>query len=96
MENQNNDLNNNHREQTDENNIIIRNVDLFSNFYSEKVLINNINKLSKYDVLRTQPGLSKKFIDEYILIDDEYDDEDDDITIETLYNFQPYYFVDNK
>ena len=77
-------------EQTDENNIIIRNIDLFCKFYSEKVLINNIKHISKYDVLRTQPRLSKEFIDNYILTDD---DDDDDITIETLYNYQPYYFV---
>jgi len=75
-------------EQTDENNIIIRNIDLFCKFYSEKVLINNIKNISRYDVLRTQPRLSKEFIDNYILTDD-----DDDITIETLYNYQPYYFV---
>ena len=77
-------------EQTDENNIIIRNIDLFCKFYSEKVLINNIKNISRYDVLRTQPRLSKEFIDNYILTDD---DDDDDITIETLYNYQPYYFV---
>ena len=77
-------------EQTDENNIIIRNIDLFCKFYSEKVLINNIKNISRYDILRTQPRLSKEFIDNYILTDD---DDDDDITIETLYNYQPYYFV---
>ena len=77
-------------EQTYENNIIIRNIDLFCKFYSEKVLINNIKNISRYDVLRTQPRLSKEFIDNYILTDD---DDDDDITIETLYNYQPYYFV---
>jgi hypothetical protein len=102
MDNQNNDQNNNTLlpsyakhdgntlEQTDENNIIIRNIDLFCKFYSEKVLINNIKNISRYDILRTQPRLSKEFIDNYILTDD---DDDDDITIETLYNYQPYYFV---
>jgi hypothetical protein len=106
MDNENNNQNNNDTilpscakhvcnspEQTDENNIIIRNIDLFCKFYSEKVLINNIKNISRYDVLRTQPRLSKEFIDNYILTDDDDDDDDDDITIETLYNYQPYYFV---
>jgi hypothetical protein len=77
-------------EETNEDNIIIKNIDLFCNFYTEKVLINNINHISTYDIVKTQPRLSNKFIDEYILNDDY---NNDDVTINTLYNYQPYYFV---
>jgi len=75
---------------TDQINNIISNIDLFNNLYSEDILKNNINNLSTYDIVRTQKNLSKEFIIQYILNTDYNDDE---VTIETLYNYQPNYFT---
>jgi hypothetical protein len=75
---------------TDQINNIISNIDLFNNLYSEDILKNNINNLSTYDIVRTQKNLSKEFINQYILNTDYNDDE---VTIETLYNYQPNYFT---
>ena len=43
------------------------NIDLFKNQYIEKILIDNIENFSTYDIVRTQKNLSKEFIRHYIL-----------------------------
>ena len=68
---------------------MINNIDLFKNQYVEKVLIANIENFSTYDIVRTQKNLSKKFIRHYIL-NVEYND---DVTLETIQNYQPQYFT---
>lgn len=73
---------------TDQDNKSIDNIDLFRNQYIEKVLMDNIDKLSTYDIVRTQQNLSKEFIRQYIL-NSTYNDE---VTLETLRNYQPQYF----
>jgi hypothetical protein len=73
---------------TDQDNKSIDNIDLFRNQYIEKVLMDNIDKLSTYDIVRTQQNLSKEFIRQYIL-NSTYNDE---VTLETLQNYQPQYF----
>lgn len=75
---------------SDQNNNIISNIDLFNNLYSEDILKKSINNLSTYDIVRTQKNLSKEFIIQYILNTNYNDDE---VTIETLYNYQPNYFT---
>lgn len=50
--------------------------------------MDNIYRLSTYDIVRTQQNLSKEFIRQYIL-NSTYNDE---VTLETLQNYQPQYF----
>lgn len=69
---------------------IIRNIDLFFNKYSEDILKKSIEHLSTYDIVRTQKNLSKEFIIYYIL-NTKYNKGE--VTIETLYNYQPNYFT---
>jgi hypothetical protein len=73
---------------TNQDNKSIDNMDLFRNQYTEKVLMDSIDKLSTYDIVRTQQNLSKEFIRQYIL-NSTYNDE---VTLETLQNYQPQYF----
>ena len=73
---------------TNQGNKSIDNMDLFRNQYTEKVLMDSIDKLSTYDIVRTQQNLSKEFIRQYIL-NSTYNDE---VTLETLQNYQPQYF----
>jgi hypothetical protein len=74
------------------NNIIISNIDLLNKRYDESILINNIHRLSLETIVRSQKKLSKEFIDNYILSDKYVKFPEDDITINTLYMYQPYYF----
>jgi len=67
----------------------IENINLFKNQYIEQVLIDNIDKLSAYDIVRTQRNLSKEFIRQYIF-NSKYNDE---VTMETIQNYQPQYFT---
>jgi len=73
---------------TNQDNKSIDNMDLFRNQYTEKALMDSIDKLSTYDIVRTQQNLSKEFIRQYIL-NSTYSDE---VTLETLQNYQPQYF----
>ena len=50
-------------------NNIINNIDLFKNQYNEKVLIDNIENFSLYDIVITQKKLSKQFIHHYIFFE---------------------------
>ena len=70
-------------------NNIINNIDLFKNQYNEKVLIDNIENFSLYDIVKTQKKLSKQFIHHYIL-NTTYNNE---VTLETIQNYQPHYFT---
>jgi hypothetical protein len=70
-------------------NNIINNIDLFKNQYNEKVLIDNIENFSLYDIVKTQKKLSKHFIHYYIL-NTKYNNE---VTLETIQNYQPHYFT---
>jgi hypothetical protein len=45
--------------------IEIKNIDLYSNKYTEDILIYNINKLAPYSILITQNNLSNEFIINY-------------------------------
>ena len=75
-----------------QNNKVINNIDLFKNFqYIEEVLINNIENFSTYDIIRTQKKLSKYFIRNYIL-NIKYNDE---VTLQTIRNYQPHYFTND-
>ena len=55
--------------------------------------MDNIDKLSTYDIVRTQQNLSKEFIHQYILNSTYNDDE---VTLETLRNYQPQYFMSDQ
>lgn len=61
--------------------------------YTEQELINNIDNLYQYIIIRTHKNLSKHFINNYIL-NSKYNScsKDEDITMETLYIYQPQYF----
>lgn len=67
---------------------------LYDKQYTEQELIDNIDSLFQYEIIRTQQNLSKKFIDNYIL-NPEYNScsKDEDITMETLHIYQPQYFI---
>lgn len=69
------------------------NISLYNNQYSEKELIDNIDSLFQYIIVRTQKNLSKEFINNYIL-NSKYNScsKDEDITLEILYIYQPQYF----
>ena len=71
----------------------ITNMHLNYGQYSEEILINSIDKLSVHTILTTQDNLSINFINKYIL-NKKYHifREDQDITKETLYIYQPDYF----
>ena len=68
---------------------MLNNIDLFKNQYVEKILIDNIENFSTYDIVRTQKNLSKEFILHYIL-NTKYNN---DVTLETIQNYQPQYFT---
>ena len=68
---------------------MINNIDLFKNQYVEKILIDNIENFSTYDIVRTQRNLSKEFIRHYIL-NIKYND---DVTLEIIQTYQPHYFT---
>ena len=59
----------------------------------EQELIKNIDSLFQYIIVRTEKNLSKNFINNYIL-NPKYNScsKDEDITLETLYTYQPQYF----
>jgi hypothetical protein len=61
--------------------------------YTEQELIDNIDSLFQYEIVRTQKNLSKSFINNYIL-NSKYNacSKDEDITFEILYIYQPKYF----
>ena len=67
---------------------------LESKQYTEQELIDNIDYLYQYIIVRTQKNLSKNFIDKYIL-NPKYNScsKDEDITMETLYTYQHQYFL---
>ena len=69
------------------------NISLYNKQYSEKELIDNIDSLFQYIIVRTQKNLSKDFINNYIL-NSKYNScsKDEDITLEILYIYQPQYF----
>jgi len=68
---------------------------LYTKQCTEQELIDNIDSLFQYIIVRTQKNLSKNFIDNYIL-NPEYSScsKDEDITLETLSIYQPQYFKD--
>jgi len=74
----------------------ITNSTLYEKQYSEQELIDNIDSLYQYIIVRTQKNLSKNFINSYIL-NSKYNScsKDEDITLETLYSYQPDYFKPN-
>ena len=68
-------------------------ISLHDRQYSEKELIDNIDSLYQYIIVRTQKNLSKEFINNYIL-NPKYSScsKDEEITLEILQIYQPHYF----
>ncbi len=67
---------------------------LYEKQCTEQELIDNIDSLFQYLIIRTQKNLSKSFIDNYIL-NPKYNScsKDEDITMETIHIYQPQYFT---
>ena len=68
-------------------------MDLSNKQYTEQELVDNIDLLFQYEIVKTQKNLSKSFINNYIL-NSKYNacSKDEDITFETLSIYQPQFF----
>lgn len=68
-------------------------MDIHNKQYTEQELVNNIDSLFQYEIVRTQKNLSKSFIYNYIL-NSTYNacSKDEDITFEILSIYQPQFF----
>jgi hypothetical protein len=76
---------------------IIKNIDLYTKQYTEEELAKNIENLFPMTIIKTQKNLSKQFIDEYILTNNDYESNDEDnITMSVLNQMQPNYFISQK
>ena len=75
----------------------ISNMDLYTQKYDEKILINSIENLSRHTILTTQKNLSNQFIIKYI-IESEIIlfREDDDITYNDIIKYQPHFRLNKR
>ena len=68
-------------------------MDIHNKQYTEQELVDNIDSLFQYEIVRTQKNLSKSFIYNYIL-NSKYNacSKDEDITLDILSIYQPQFF----